>query len=49
MLAGEAGGIQHHPDLHSALVGRDHRPDQDRISELEHLDVQRVLGILDGT
>jgi len=48
MLAGEAGGVQHHSDLHTALVGRDHRLDQDRIGELEHLDVQRVLGSLEG-
>ena len=48
MLPGEARGVQHHPDLHAALVGRDDRLDQDRISELEHLDVQRVLGSLEG-
>jgi len=29
-------------------VGFDHRIDQDRIRELEHLDVDRFLGLIDG-
>jgi hypothetical protein len=48
MLAGEAGWIEHDAHLHTPPMGLDYGMDQDRIRELEHFDIERLFGLLDG-